>query len=111
MNIVLIALMLLICGGVISIKPAEAPGALACCALVSVPTLIILARSGEEKTFLLRLFLIAVMVRIVLATVIYTAHWEEFFGGDANTYNLFGQSLVRAWHGDEYHAARYASFV
>jgi hypothetical protein len=111
MNTLLIVLMLVVCGGVISIKPAEGPGALALCALISVPTLIILARSGEEKTFLLRLFLIALMLRILLATVIFTAHWEEFFGGDANTYNIFGQSLVQAWHGDEYHAARYASFV
>jgi 4-amino-4-deoxy-L-arabinose transferase-like glycosyltransferase len=111
MNILLIALMLLVCGGAIFLKPDHAPGALAFCALVSVPTLIVLARAKEEKTFLVRLFLIAVMIRIIIATAIFTANLEEFFGGDANTYDVFGQSLVEAWHGDPYHAGKYASFV
>src|SRR5215204_4526793 len=111
MNIVLIALALIICGGVISLKPDEAPGALAFCALASVPTIFILARSGNEKTFLFRMFLIAVLVRIIIGTVIFTAHLEEFFGGDANTYDIFGQSLVQAWHGDAYHAGKSLSFV
>ena len=68
-----------------------------------MPTIIVLARSGQEKTFLLRLFIIAVLVRIVLATVIFMGNMEEFFGGDANTYDIFGASLVQSWHGDEYH--------
>jgi dolichyl-phosphate-mannose-protein mannosyltransferase len=111
MNIVLIGLTLLICSGLIWLKPAEAPGALAFCALASAPTLVILARSGDEKTFLLRLFMIGVLVRIVVATVIFTGKMEDFFGGDANTYDIFGQSLVQSWHGNEYHRARYEGFV
>src|SRR3982750_4361148 len=111
MNILILGLMLAVGAGVITIKPAEAPGALAVCALVSVPTIIILARSGNEKTFLLRLFLVAVMVRIILATVIFTGNMEDFFGGDATTYDTLGQSLIQAWHGDAYHASFYSSFV
>ena len=111
MNTIIIGLMLAVCAGVITIKPVEAPGALAFCALVSAPTIIMLARSGQERTFLLRLFLIAVLIRIILATIIYTGHWEEFFGGDATTYDTLGQSLVQAWHGDEYHASFYSAFV
>lgn len=111
MNTLLIVLTLLICGAVIFLQPGHAPGAFALCALASLPTVIVLVRAREEKTFLLRLFLLAVLVRIIIATVIFTANLEEFFGGDANTYDIFGQSLARAWHGDEYHAAKYASFV
>jgi len=111
MNILIIALMLAVCAGVITIKPAEAPGALAFCALVSAPTIIMLARSGKERTFLLRLFLIAVLIRIILATIIFTGHMEDFFGGDATTYDTYGQSLVQAWHGDAYHASFYSGFV
>jgi len=111
MNILIIALMLAVCAGVITIKPAEAPGALAFCALVSAPTIILLARSGKERTFLLRLFLIAVLIRIILATIIFTGHMEDFFGGDATTYDTYGQSLVQAWHGDAYHASFYSGFV
>ena len=111
MNILLIGLALVICGGVIFIKPAEGPGALAMCAAISLPTIIFLARSREDKTFLLRLFMIAVMVRIILATVIFEGHMEDFFGGDANTYDLFGQSLALSWHGNEFHAQAYSNFV
>ena len=111
MNILLIGIALVICGALISLQPSLAPGALACCAIVSLPTIVILARSGEEKTFLLRLFIIAVLVRIVLATVIFMGNMEEFFGGDAKTYDIFGASLAQSWHGDEYHTQVYNQFV
>ena len=111
MNVLILVLTLIICGGLIWVKPEEGPGALAFCALVSLPTIIILARSGDEKTFLLRLFLIGVLVRVMVASIIYTAHMEEFFGGDANTYDIFGQSLAQSWHGDDYHTQKYNSFV
>jgi 4-amino-4-deoxy-L-arabinose transferase-like glycosyltransferase len=68
-------------------------------------------RAGEERTFLLRLFVLAVVVRIILATFIYMAGMEGFFGGDANTYDMFGKSLLQSWHGDAYHTARYAGFI
>ena len=111
MNILLIGLMLAVCGGVVFLKPAEGPGALVACAVVSFPTIFILARSGKDKTFLLRLFLIALLLRIIVAFIIYSGNMQEFFGGDATTYDTFGQSLNQAWHGDEYHAQKYASFV
>jgi len=111
MNILIIALILSIFGGVIFVRPDEGPGALALCVLVSAPTIIILARTPEQRSFLMRLFLIAVMVRILLATVIFVGHMEEFFGGDANTYDIFGQSLVQSWHGDVYHAGKFLSFT
>lgn len=111
MNILIIALMLAVCAAVVSLKPVEAPGALVSCAVASLPTILILARSGKEKTFLLRLFLIALLVRIIVGFIIYSGNMQDFFGGDANTYDIFGQSLNQAWHGDEYHAQKYASFV
>ena len=112
MNILIIAFTLLICGGVVWFQPGLGPGALTVCAAVSLPTLLILStRAGEERRFLLRLFVLALLVRVVLATVIYVGHWEEFFGGDANTYDMFGKSLLQSWRGDAYHAARYAGFI
>src|SRR5262245_6775215 len=111
MNILLIGLMIVVCGAVVSLKPVEAPGALVSCAVASLPTIFILARSGKEKSFLLRLFLIALLVRIIVAFIIYSGNGQEFFGGDANTYDIFGQSLNQAWHGDQYHSQKYASFV
>src|ERR1700752_222563 len=111
MNALLIFLTLLVCVGVLFLVPGYAPGALSFCILTSIPTLIVLMRSGPERTFLLRVFVLGVLVRIVLGTVIFVGHMEEFFGGDANTYSAFGESLAASWHGDIYHAARYASIT
>lgn len=111
MNTLIMVALLVVCGGVIYLKPGAAPGALAVCVATSLPTIIVLARERDDKIFLLRLFVLGVIARIIIATVIYTAGLEEFFGGDANTYDLYGQSLAQAWHGDDYHATRYANFA
>lgn len=111
MNTLIIIFTLLTCAGVIWFVPGQGPGALAVCAVVSLPSLIILVRSHEDRRFLLRLFVIAVLVRIALATVILLADWETFFGGDAHTYDIFGKSLLQSWYGDIYHSARYAGFI
>jgi len=110
MNAGLAILLLGICGATIFLAPQEAPGALAFCALFSLPTIIILAR-GKERVFLLRLFVAAMIVRLVIGVVIYTGHMQAFFGGDANTYDIFGRSLIQAWGGDEFHRATYERFV
>jgi 4-amino-4-deoxy-L-arabinose transferase-like glycosyltransferase len=111
MNTVFILMVVAVCGGTLFVRPSEAPGALAVCAVTALPTLIILARTPEQRTFLMRLFVLALVVRMILAVVINVGHMEEFFGGDANTYDVFGQSLVEAWNGNEYHQAKYESFV
>lgn len=102
---------MLICAAVVWLAPADGPGALAVCFAVSVPTLFVLSRAGDERQFLFRVFTLAVLARIVVATIIFVGGKEEFFGGDANTYDIFGQSLLQSWHGDTYHAARYAGFI
>ena len=111
MNTLIIVATLLMCAGVIWFVPGRGPGALAICAVVSLPTLFILLRTQDERRFLLRLFVIALMGRIVLATMINLADWEAFFGGDAHTYDIFGKSLLQSWYGDAYHSARYAGFI
>ena len=111
MNTAIIGLLLAICAALVWLQPTMAPGALVMCAVVSAPTILILARTHDERTFLMRLFMVGLTVRIVLAAVIYMGHMEEFFGGDANTYDIFGQSLLQGLHGDTYHMAKYQSFI
>jgi hypothetical protein len=111
MNTILIIFTLLVSAAVIYLIPGQGAGALAFCVAVSVPTIIALVRGGEEKKFLLRLFVLAVLVRIAVASIIYIGNLQEFFGGDANTYHIFGESLNMSWHGDDYHASRYAAFI
>jgi hypothetical protein len=111
MNTILITLTLLVCGAVLYLVPGYGAGALAFCVLVSVPTVIVMIRSHEDRQFLMRLFTLAVLVRIGIAFIIFSAGWQEFFGGDANTYHLYGESLQQSWHGDDFHGGRYAQFI
>ena len=111
MNTLIIGLLLAVSTGLIWLQPAVGPGALAMCAVASAPTILILARTHDERQFLMRLFLIGLAVRIILASVIYMGHMEEFFGGDANTYDIFGQSLLQGLYGDNYHMEKYQGFV
>ena len=111
MNTSIIGLLLIISAALVWLMPSDAPGALVMCAAVSAPTVLILARTEDEKTFLFRLFLVGLLIRIVLAAVINMGHMEDFFGGDANTYDIFGQSLLQGLNGDKYHMEKYQSFV
>ena len=110
MNAALTAILIAVCGMVVFFAPAKGPGAIAIGALFAAPSLIVFARH-DERSFLLRLFAAAVIIRMVLAFVIFSGRMEEFFGGDANTYDHFGLSLIESWGGDPFHRATYEHFV
>ncbi len=79
---------------------------LVCATLGIVFSGLIMRLGSDDKTFLLRVFLFAVLLRIVLGTFIYIANLQEFFGGDAYTYDFFGATQLKIWLGD-----REAKFV
>jgi hypothetical protein len=54
-------------------------------------------------SFLLPLFAWALLVRILIATSIFIFNTQEFFGGDALTYDFFGFAQMKAWQGDTYY--------
>ena len=60
-------------------------------------------RQGPHGPFLLKLFISALLIRMLLATIIFVFNKQEFFGGDAITYDFFGDSLLRGWGGDRYY--------
>src|SRR5678815_3244957 len=76
MNTLIIGLLLFVSVALVWLQPAAGPGALVMCAVVSAPTIFILARTQDERTFLMRLFIVGLLVRIVLASVIYMGHME-----------------------------------
>jgi hypothetical protein len=75
---------------------------LLCCALSAI-TCLVIARHSEESQFLLRLFVIAVLVRMILGTAIFAFRGQEFFGGDALTYDFLGTAQINSWGGDRYY--------
>jgi hypothetical protein len=88
MNALIAVLTLVICGGAI-FWLLRSPGALAFCIVTSLPTLFFLIRRKEDRTFLLRIFILGILIRITVGTLIFIGHYEEFFGGDANTYDFY----------------------
>ena len=111
MNALLIALTLAVSAGIVFLIPSEGPSALAVSAAVVIPTILILSRQGPERTFLLRIFIVGLLIRLVVGTIIYVGHMEAFFGGDANTYDTFGGALNMSWHGDAYAKEVFEKFM
>ena len=110
MNAALALILLIVCVGILLVVPSQAPGALAMCAVFSFPTIMLLAR-GKQRTFLLRLFIAGLVIRLIVGTAIFALQLQDFFGGDALTYDIFGMSLVQGWHGDTYLMSDYQRFV
>lgn len=68
-------------------------------------------RLGEERRFLLQLFIGALMVRVFIGTLIYVFQWQGFFGGDALTYDFFGFALLKTWEGDKFYQILVTQFT
>lgn len=64
-----------------------------------------------DGTMLLRLFVSALLVRMFVALAIFVFRGQDFFGGDAITYDFFGQAQMLGWEGDKYYLARAEVFT
>jgi hypothetical protein len=59
-------------------------------------------RQEQHGAFLLQIFIAALLLRLIVASLIFANYGQEFFGGDAFTYDFLGQTQLRAWAGDSY---------
>lgn len=57
----------------------------------------------NDGPFLLRLFVAALLVRMFVGLAIFSFHAQEFFGGDAFTYDFYGNAQMLGWEGDKYY--------
>lgn len=73
--------------------------ALAVAALLSWLALFLIRKYTDEKDFLTKVFVAALLARLVLGLVVHVFDLREFFGGDANTYHLYGGRLADYWMG------------
>jgi len=89
----------------------EGVGAIVIIAALTAAILPLLLRNSAEPNFVLRLFFIALLVRVVVWLLIYIFQLQEFFGGDAITYDLRGETLSNYWHGLIQEDSGYAKFV
>jgi hypothetical protein len=75
---------------------------LLCAALAAIAGLII-ARQPEDTQFVLRIFVAGLLVRMIVGTAIFIFRGQEFFGGDAFTYDFLGYAQTHSWAGDRYY--------
>ena len=62
-------------------------------------------KQRENGPFLLRIFVAALLIRVLLGTIIFMFNGREFFGGDAIHYDYYGFAQLSAWQGDRYFKA------
>lgn len=77
-----------------------APAILLCAVLTLGTSLIIWQVGGPERKSLLHLFVGALLIRMLVGTMIFAFGLQEFFGGDALTYDRLGYALWHVWHGE-----------
>src|SRR5712691_8771487 len=80
--------------------------ALLFCFALSAIAAILIRRIQNHGSYLLNLFALALLLRIAIGTVIFVFKGQDFFGGDAWTYDYFGAQQLAAWDGN-----RSAQFV
>lgn len=126
MNALLLLLYLLLCVGIVIFVPPlvipyvsaygvftafdAAKAVLLCTALAAVAGFYSYKRE-TDGTFLLRLFVAALLARIIIGLAIFTFRGQDFFGGDAITYDFFGNAQMLGWGGDKYYQGVANTFV
>ncbi|HKS27256.1 MAG TPA: hypothetical protein VJS44_05525 [Pyrinomonadaceae bacterium] len=100
MNSLIILGLMLVCMGVVFFVP-DGPSAIIVGLLFAVVAAVVISRNRTHGNFLLKLFGAAFLVRILVGTLIYVANLQAFFGGDAVTYDEFGQLLLSIWQGQD----------
>lgn len=68
-------------------------------------------KQGEDGEFLLKIFISALLLRIIVGTLIFIFARQEFFGGDALTYDYIGFAQYKAWGGERYFQGIVNTFV
>jgi 4-amino-4-deoxy-L-arabinose transferase-like glycosyltransferase len=102
---------LLLSACVLIFVPAEGGAALLVCVVVAGVVGLFISHAGDNKRFLLRLFVGGLLVRVLIGTAIYGFRLQEFFGGDAFTYDFSGYALLKVWQGERYYQSIVNTFV
>jgi hypothetical protein len=101
MNGLLLALSFILFVGVMSIAPGDgAPATLLALPLALLAVWAIF-QAKDDRRFLFRVFAFGFLMRVLVGTLIYVFHYQNFFGGDALTYDAFGYALLKVWEGNK----------
>jgi hypothetical protein len=117
MNALLTLLYLLVCFAIVIFVPPlvvpyvndygavtyadTAKAVLLCTALAATAGFFAYKRPGDGP-FLLRLFVAGLLARMIVGAAIFVFRGQNFFGGDALTYDFYGYAQQLGWAGDTY---------
>lgn len=101
MNGLLLALAFLVFTAVMVLVPGDgAPATLLALPLAALVGWTVL-RTKDDRRFLFQIFAFGLLARILVGTLINSFHYQEFFGGDALTFDFFGYALLMVWEGNK----------
>lgn len=97
MNSVLAFLALAVGISIAVLLPNEGQPALIFCIALTLVVGFCIYSIKEERRFLLQLFIMGLVLRVMVGGLIYRFEWQNFFGGDVYTYDAYGYLLARSW--------------
>ena len=90
----------------LSMAVVDFPNSAVAVAVTAIFSLLVISAirhySPEESEYLTNLFLVALLARLLFGTLLHVYDWRNFFGGDANTYDVYGNWLMEIWFGLDY---------
>ena len=99
MNKILIIFCVFVAFGVVILTLPEGIIAVSLTGACVALAVIIMRRTGDESDFLVNIFLVALIARVLLGTMIHIYDLRLFFGGDAIAYDIWGNRLAEIWSG------------
>jgi hypothetical protein len=86
--------------GMVTLVFSDGVAALAIVLVFSTLALLIFRHFTTDKEFVTKIFLTGLIVRLLFGIVIQVFDLRVFFGGDANTYDFRGYTIVEYWMGN-----------
>lgn len=97
MNSVLAFLALAVGITIALLIPNEGQPALIFCIALTLVASFLIYTIKEDRRFLLQLFIMGLLLRVLVGGLIYRFELQNFFGGDAFTYDAYGYLLSHSW--------------
>lgn len=111
MNALLAALSLALGVSISYLVPEYGGAAVIACATLAAAVGLVLYRIKDDSRFLLQIFVAGVLVRMVIGTAIFVLRLQDFFGGDALTYDDFGYFQLLVWQGETHYQSLLEGFA
>ena len=82
--------------------PSDGMAAIFLCAALALAVGSVVSRVEGEGKFLVQLFVAGLLARVFVGTLIFVFEKQEFFGGDAYTYDILGYVQMMTWRGENF---------